>query len=171
MDTFFEQIVRVKKTGKDYGIIIGIWIAACLVSYFAMLFLARLLPLALAAIFLVFYGAFKLSKMRFIEYEYIVTNDCLDIDKIVAKSSRKRVMSIDVKNVSSIEKFSLGAKLPEGAEKTLVACDADSNEAYILTASAEGKGRSVLVFTPNDRVKEGIVKFLPKYIANSAFKQ
>lgn len=39
-----------------------------------------------------------------------------------------------------------------------------------MVSSTEGKGTSYLIFAPDERVRGAIVKFVPKFIANSAFK-
>ncbi len=171
MDTFFEQIVPIRKTAREFLILAGIWLAAGIVAFFGFIFLLRFGPIiALAAAGFIFYGAFKLSQRFFIEYEYIITNGTFDVDKIIAKSSRKRVMSFDIADISSIEKYNPAKPIPQGLERSLIACDKTDGSAYCLQASKEGKGRQFLAFSPNERIKEGIVKFLPKYMANSAFK-
>lgn len=170
MDTFFEQIVPIKKTGKDFLALAGIWLAAIVLSVVAFLFLARFFIFAATAVCLIFYGAFRLSKMLFVEYEYIVTNGTLDIDKIIAKSSRKRVMSLEISEVSAVEKYNPNKKEPVGIEKSVIACDRNDANAFCLLATKEGKGKQYLVFAPDDRIKEGIVKSLPRFLSFSAFK-
>ena len=39
MDTFFEQIIAVKKNGKALAAIIGIWLAAFLVCFVLIMFM------------------------------------------------------------------------------------------------------------------------------------
>ena len=91
MDTFFEQIIPVKKNGKAAAAIIGIWLAAFIVCFLLIMFMPFLgtfsLLLAAGALF----GAYKLCTRFNLEYEYIVTNGTMDIDKIINKSSRKRI--------------------------------------------------------------------------------
>ena len=99
MDTFFEQIIAIRKSGKEISLIILIWLAVLLLSAAAFLFLGTL---GLIIIFGIGYGAWWLSSKFNVEYEYIVTNDTLDIDKIINKSSRKRVSSI---NISKVERL------------------------------------------------------------------
>ena len=86
MDTFFEQIIAVKKNGKALAAIIGIWLAAFLVCFVLIMFMGVLgtfsLLLAAGALF----GAYKLSVRFNVEYEYIVTNGTMDIDKIINKN-------------------------------------------------------------------------------------
>ena len=169
MDTFFEQIVP-KKTGiKEKSLLVLIWILACLISFVLLVVVGRLLAFGILLAALAFYGAYRLSQRFFIEFEYIVTNNTLDIDKIIAKSSRKRICSVEIPNVTEIKK--LNGILPPltNGETRVVSCDTDNKDAYILTVSGDNK-RTTIIMAPNDRIKEGIVKSLPKYVANSAFK-
>ena len=167
MDTFFEQIVGIKRRAKHIVLMMLLWLVAALIAMVAFIFL-RAFGLIAAA--LLFYGAFKLSQKFFIEFEYIVTNGTLDIDKIIAKSSRKRMVSIDIDKVVSVEKFNAGAAIKKD-ESHLLSCNEDDKNAYKLTVSGEAGGRQVIIFAPNDKIKEAIKKSLPKYIANSAFKE
>ena len=104
MDTFFEQIIAVKKNGKAVAAIIGIWLAAFIVCFLLIMFMGFLgtfsLLLAAGALF----GAYKLCTRFNLEYEYIVTNGTMDIDKIINKSSRKRILSFELATVSKNRK-------------------------------------------------------------------
>ena len=42
MDTFFEQIIAVKKNGKAVAAIIGIWLAAFIVCFLLIMFMGCL---------------------------------------------------------------------------------------------------------------------------------
>ncbi len=169
MDTFFEQIVTVKKNGKQAAALIGIWLLALLLCVF--LFLTMILgSLSLIAIAGVIYGAFKLSGMLNIEYEYIVTNGTMDIDKIINKSSRKRLSSFELSTVSRLEKLSPGMLERVDKKSLVLACSENSENAYLMVYENEGKKAEYVVFEPNEKMKSAIVKFLPKFVANSAFK-
>ena len=56
------------------------------------------------------------------------------------------------------------------AKELFITCNADDPAAYLMVSSTEGKGTSYLVFAPDERVRSAIVKFVPKFISNSAFK-
>ncbi len=171
MDTFFEQIISIKKDGKAIAAVLGIWFLALVLAILAFMFSGYLGALAFLLIIGIFYGAFKLSTRFNIEYEYIVTNGTMDVDKIISKSSRKRMLSFELSSVSRIEKFNQNQLNGVNQKELLIACDANDSDAYLMVSSTEGKGTSYLVFAPDDRVKGAIVKFVPKYIANSAFKE
>ena len=128
------------------------------------------LPLALLVACGIIYGAFKLTTLLSIEDEYIVTNGSLDVDKIIARSSRKRELSCELSGVERVEKYNPAAHPVGNFKKTVMACDANDPNAYFLVVSEEGKGSRLLVFAPDERVRGAIVKSLPKFIANSAFK-
>lgn len=169
MDTFFEQIISIRKNGKTIAAILGIWFAAFVLCFVLFLFpvLGSLNLLLIAG---VIFGAFKLSTLLNIEYEYIITNGTMDVDKIINKSSRKRMLSFELSTVSRLEKYNPAMLNNINAKAVVIACDIDDPNAYFLVAEKEGKGASYLVFSPDERIKEAASKFIPKFIANSAFK-
>ena len=170
MDTFFEQIIAVRKNGKAVAAIVGIWLAAFLLCFLLFLFSGYLGAFSFLLIAGALYGAFKLCCLFNIEYEYIVTNGTMDIDKIINKSSRKRILSFELATVSRIEKFNPAQISSVNAKELFITCNADDPAAYLMVSSTEGKGTSYLVFAPDERVRSAIVKFVPKFISNSAFK-
>ena len=169
MDTFFEQIIAVKKTGKEIAALIGIWLAAFAVCFF-LFFTGFFGPLTILLIAGVIYGAFKLSCLLNVEYEYIVTNGTMDIDKITNKSSRKRVLSFELQTVSRIEKYKPALLNSVNTKEVFIACNTNDDNAYLMVSSIEGKGTKYLVFAPDERLRSAIVKFVPKFVSNSAFK-
>lgn len=170
MDTFFEQIVPIGIDSKSILKIIGIWVLALALSIAIFIFLVRFLGLIVFVLMAgVIFGAYKISAMLYIEYEYIVTNGTLDIDKIVAKSSRKRLASFEISQVEVVEKYNPAAQ-HTGFNQIVMACNPNDPEAYKMVVSKEGKGRTLIVFAPNKKIKGAVVKSLPRFVANSAFK-
>lgn len=163
MDVFIEQIVSIKKTAKTY------------MTYFAIVFLALIILLTtylfLTIFFipifaLVVFGAYKLCVRLNIEYEYIVTNTTMDIDKIIAKSSRKRVISFDITSIQRIEKYT--GVLPKGTEKDcFFACNKNEQGAFVVYYKGGGKQQESFVFAPNELVRESIKGILPRYIGEN----
>ena len=93
-----------------------------------------------------------------------------NIDKIIAKNSRKRLLSFELTSVVRLEKYNPMARPVGNFKKTVIACNEDDPNAYFMVTSEEGKGMMLLVFSPDERIKSAIVKFVPKHIGNSAFK-
>lgn len=163
MDTFFEQLVTIKKTGKTWATYILIALTAIIIMTAAFMFLPTI-SIVVAALTL--YGAYKLYSMLSVEYEYIITNSTMDIDKIVAKSSRKRVMSFELTAVERIEKYR--KELPEDVIKNaLFACNGNEDNAIVLIIHPEGKGKQSVVVAPDERMQEAMKKFLPKFVVDT----
>lgn len=172
MDTFFEQIISIRKTSKDFLKLIGIWVLAFVLLFLIITFLipTPFMSIAMLLCVGVLYGAYKLSTFLSVEYEYIVTNSTLDIDKIVARSSRKRELSCELDRVERLEKYNPSTHPVGNFKKTVMACDPNNPNAYFLVVNEEGKGSRLLVFAPDERLQGAIKKALPKFISNSAFK-
>ena len=99
MDIFKEYIVSKKREPIDAVISAGLVVAALVVTYILLqvmlLNMQFMAGIGLLLIVGCWYMAVKLIRNRNIEYEYILTNHELDIDKIMARSSRKRLTTID----------------------------------------------------------------------------
>lgn len=168
MDTFFEQLITIKKTPKDFALLTLIWLAVFIIVFllFTILFSSFSLLLACGII----YGGYWLSSKLNVEFEYIITNGTLDIDKIINKNSRKRILSLELSNVKRLEKASPEFIARTDAKKTVIACNINSDTAYYLSAERNGKNDANLVFAPDKRLQSAIEKFAPKYLTNNLFK-
>lgn len=163
MDTFVEQIVAIKKNAKTWLSYCAITLAALILMTASFLFL-RDIFIVLDA--LIFWGAFKLYTLLNIEYEYIITNSTMDIDKIIAKSSRKRILSFELTEVERIEKYN--GKLPADVSKNcFFACNPKDENAYIVYYKQDGKPQKTFVFAPNEKTSAAMKNFLPRFIGES----
>lgn len=166
MDTYCEQLVKVKKGAKFYLCVIGLWLAVLLIAFLSMIFLRVLSAVIIVA---AGYGAYYLMGFLSVEYEYIITNGTLDVDIIYSKRSRKRLATFELSDVESIDKYS-GERFDKNKyKKAVVACGVGDKNAYMLTFSGDS-GLSAAVIVPDERTKEEIIKFVPKFVGNSAFK-
>lgn len=94
MDLFNEYIIERKKSYKEYIKIVGM-ILGTLVLIFAAISFSRYLQsffllLVAGIIYLLYIGVTSMS----VEFEYSVTNGDVDIDKIVARRKRTRIVSV-----------------------------------------------------------------------------
>ena len=80
-------------------------------------------------------GAIWLLGSFGIEYEYIITNNEMDIDKIIGRRKRKRMITVDFKR----------------ADK----------DAYYLVVTHNDYGRVKIIFNPNERLRESIMQEIP----------
>ena len=163
MDTFVEQIVAIKKTGKTWLAYLGIAACAILLMTIVTMFFGSLFIVFDA---LILFGAYKLYLMLNVEYEYIITNSTMDIDKIIAKSSRKRIVSFDLSAVLRIEKYT-GHLSPDIEKNCFFACNQNDENSYVLIYKVEGKPQQAFVFAPDERMITGMKNFLPRHICEN----
>lgn len=112
-DIYLEYMIKKKKTGGQKAIIAAV-IAVGIVLSCAMLLAIYAVAFALAGtqygsfsfsiglvlIALLWYGAYLIISMQNVEYEYILTNSEMDMDKIMSKKGRKHLVSFDFKEIS-----------------------------------------------------------------------
>lgn len=166
MDTFNEQIIKIRKSGKTIMLQLLIWLAAVLVLTLLFMFAFKFVGTFIVLIaFLIFWGAQKLSQRFNVEYEYIFTNGDLDIDKITNRSDRNRILTIKCAEVEALGKYQQGMKLNG---KLFVCCN-ENDDSYYLIAREKDEGTVCLVFAPNEKMKKGIKPFLPRILQFGAF--
>ena len=162
MDTFFEQIIKIKLTGKVKALITAIIVfdalLVCVLLYLSLFLAPTIMLLVVAG---AIYGGYKLISLLSIEYEYIYTNGDLDVDKIVAKSNRKRMVSI---KCSEIEKYGeyKGQPAPGSVKATHIFCNPDSEGQVYLIAKDRNLGNVMIVLAPNDRIRTELEKAIPR---------
>lgn len=98
MDFFNEWIVKRKRSVLDIMTIFITLLAAVFIIYLLLAFSRYIIGLLPIAIALVIYLAYRVISNSNIEYEYIVTNGNMDVDKIIARKRRKKVLSINAKD-------------------------------------------------------------------------
>lgn len=91
---YYEQIVKQKKNGKDYGIIILTVLAGILFVAIGFFVIPVFLPLW---IFIPCWFGYFIISSRCLEYEYSITGHTIDIDRVAAKRRRRKMIVIDLK--------------------------------------------------------------------------
>jgi hypothetical protein len=170
MDVFAEYMVKRKKEAKDYAIIAAIVIAGIILTvacFFVIMFLVlskiNIAGVAFVVIAAVWYGAYLLIHMRNLEYEYILTNSDLDVDKIVARRGRRHVEDVDLKEIlicacTEDNAFAHEYKNTEGLSKIIdVTGDKANGGVYFIDYNADG-GRRRLLFQPSKKMRDGMKK-------------
>lgn len=159
MDVFLEYLVKQKKTAKTYTLITLIILAAVIITIVSMILSAStryfsfiFLLLAAGAI----YGAWYLIGTLRIEFEYIVTNGEMDVDKIMSQRKRKRLVTVRLKDCDIIAPVNGRYKHEFETKQVAATIDAsinkDQNDAYFLVVNHPKKGMIKLIFTPDKRI-------------------
>ncbi len=160
MDSFKELLVTRKPNNTVFFKRTVIFIAALLIAVVLFIILN---VMSLVLIALLFWGAYLLIKNFDVEYEYICTNGDLDIDKITAKSRRKRLISVDLKNV-----LNFGSLNDKNLNKDYSIIDATSgeseDESYFIQCKDTKYGMCNVLITPDEDMLEVIKTYLPRTI-------
>lgn len=171
MDTFFEQIVSMKITTGKRVLAILMLVCAMIISVGAVLVMSFWVDLtfpAMIAIFGVWFGSYRFVQNSKVEFEYIITNGELDVDKIVAKSRRKRLASIKCSEIERIVKYNPNEPA-DRYKKEFICCNI-GEEAYAITVRDRKEGMIRLVIAPDDRLKSAMAKYIPRILLKDAFQ-
>lgn len=162
MDTFVEQIVAKKKDGKEIAIIVGVVLAFVVVVVATFLFLGMLAPILWMA---AGYGAWWLITNQNIEFEYSVTNGDMDIDQIIARRKRKRIVSVGGQKIESAGKYVAEKWVGRHVDRFVMAAPSLKEDGlYYFTYHSKKRGQTLVVFQPDERVKEAFYKALPRLV-------
>ncbi len=161
MDLFFEQIVTLKFGAKKIVSLIALWMATLIVCLALIFVWMKILPIlgiiVLLMLFGILFGTYKLSLKLFTEYEYIVTNDEIDFDKIIARNSRKRLITVDIREIKEYGKYN--ENINKHTDKTYFCADKEGDLKYIYTHHKR-QGDVLIVFAPNEKIEGAITKYL-----------
>ena len=167
MDSFIEKIVQKKKNTKDYFISFGI-ISATTIAILMILFIltAYIQQFAFLLAFGAGYFGFRMLSFTNVEFEYLVTNGSLDIDKIMSQRKRVRIFSADCKEfeaVGRVKSKNYGPHITSGSEIIFAGTNMSSENLYFVTLSYKGK-KTVLYFEPDQRMIDSFRRFIPSKI-------
>lgn len=171
MDVYVEDLVKQKKTTKTYALITLIVLAAVILS--VVLFFCTLLLRTFAFIFLlliagVIYGAWYLIGSMRIEYEYIVTNGEMDVDKIISQRKRKRLITVKLNTFELMAPVNGKYRHEFETKQVAATIDASVNkeqaDAWFMIVNHPKKGMVKLVFTPSERIINSAKLFNPRNI-------
>lgn len=158
-DFYTEQLIKKQPNGKDTlkkAALISIAIVSVLVVFIFPLGL--LIPIVVIA--LVYYLLTRLD----VEYEYLYVNGDLDIDKIMHKSRRKRVFSVNVKEMELLAPEG-DARLNEYRNAKVIDLSSGPNTdgRYVLVSGKKGE-MTKMIFEPNETIIEGMFLMAPRKV-------
>ena len=172
MDVFVEYMVKKQNTGKDillkfvYAFLgVAIMLLALLLSPILGAFASLGFLLGCAAI----YGAYYLISSMNVEYEYIITNGEMDVDKIIARRRRKRLLTANARRFEEFGAYNHETMSSRNFANRVYACTAPADPGnYYAVFDHQTLGQTLLVFTPNDRVLESLRSFIPRQAGGKA---
>ncbi len=167
-DVFIERMIKKKFESTDMlilvGIILGIIVAVLIgfvVGFLIVPFPMLTMLVALGAGF----GGYKLMTMRLLEYEYSLTNGYVAVDKIMNRSSRKRMTAFECSTAEDIGEYPQNeARLKnQSFDARICATEySDHRDAWYMIVRSPKTGKTLVVFNPDEEMLEAIKKFIPR---------
>ena len=173
-DTFLEYIVKRKPEPKTSLLKVAIILATVVICYFGLILLTSSQALMqFGSIFLlllagIVYGAYRLFISFNYEYEYIVTNGELDVDKIIARRSRKRMCTIRPVDVEIMAPYNDEYKNQYDRGEFALTVDASSSKyaqnRWFILADTKKYGRVRLLWEPTDKMIDNMRTYMPRKV-------
>ncbi len=168
MDIFIEHILTRKKGHKEIMAIVGILVGLSVLLFFSFFFMfspigSIVFFFGAGLVYLAYYGITLLD----VEYEYTVTSGEMDVDKIIHRRKRKRVISVHARTFELVAP--VGDPLHKSQENGTftrvidVASAPNSDGAYYAIFSKDGQ-RIKMIFEPNDRMIEAFYAVAPRNV-------
>lgn len=149
MDHYNEQLVKKISDGRD--IVLRALICAAAAAVIALSVIGVMM-FGFAPIIIIGIGACYLAYLLLtgtsVEYEYIVTNNDLDIDKISGKRKRKRLITVKLNTVTEWGVYEEGKG--NGAAATVMASDGSGIGLWYIMAKHEKYGDVMVIFNPTE---------------------
>ena len=183
MDSFSEQLVVRKNNIKHVAKLIVLLLL--IFSVPAIFFLLGVFDIgtryfvivSICALFFAIYGSYYLVTGLYVEYEYAVTNSNITIDRIIAKRSRKRVISVDIKKFNTMRKLADADIEGKSFKKVFIASATENgDDVYACEMHLEKfNGDCLLLFSPDQKTLETMKPYLrtnikAEFIKNGTFK-
>jgi len=165
-DRYTEQLEKRQNTPKD-----TLKVVLELVGVFTIPFIFIILGVfvnfyfivvAVCAFFFAVYGSYYILNGLYVEYEYTVTNSNITIDKILGKSRRKMIMSVDLKKFNTLAKLKdtdIESKKYEKIFRASITPNGDDVFAAEMHLDKFG-GDCLLLFSPNEKTLESMMPYL-----------
>lgn len=168
LDTFVEQIIVRKKTKTQVAYAMLIMALTSILIVFSFLFLGAL---ALILMLPLGYGMWWLLTGMNIEYEYSITNGDIDIDRIIARRKRERVVSVSLQRVESAGQYVPEKFNGRQFDRVVMAAPSEKEEGlYYFNYRSKKRGHSLVVFQPDERIMEAFEAGLPRLVQKDLHK-
>lgn len=171
MDIFIEQLLKRRRTTADY-----VKIALCVVGMLALIyfitqwgfvpFIGMTVLIVCGLLLWLLIWAVQSTNA---EFEYTFTNGVLDVDKILNKRTRKKVLELNSREIQIMAKQSSSEYRSyerNSAVKKIFACaDAKNpNDENWFVVYIDGSQPTMLIFTPEERIVDGFHKYNPQKV-------
>ena len=164
MDIFCEFLVEKKSTRDKLirALLVIACILFCYVSFYFLFFIKIqwmwLIPILWGA---AIYGTHLARQQFSIEFEYSFTNGVLDIDKILGRSKRKKMVSIVCRNIQHMAPMHANFS----CDRKVINAIYDENLGRKYYVNFMDKGEPcTLLFQPPEKILDNMKKYNPRNI-------
>ena len=152
-DYFTEYLVKRKKNIADIAIMLLSAVAGVCITLFlffsGLLFAGIIGQVLTVGVVALWWGVYFIITSRNIEFEYIVTNGELDIDKVIGRRKRKHIITV---NSKEIEIITPASEYTGNAHAVIDASSKNSADTdYVLITLKDGK-RTKIIFNPSEKM-------------------
>lgn len=164
-DVFCEYMVRRRTTARiaaQKAVVVAVFLLLSLLGAFSLIsspslyHIAFLLPWGISLIV-----TYYLITAMNVEYEYTVTNGEMDVDMIVAKRRRSRLITFHASNVEAFGPYLYQDHSGNRYQDTVMACEHPRAESlWYCVARVPGRGSVLVVFSANQKLLDAIRPFL-----------
>lgn len=159
---FSEQLVvrelQPADVFKRVTIIVGTALLSLAMFFFGVVFASWFFILWMLGVGAIYLG-FKVYTSTYVEYEYIVTGNELDIDKIIAQRKRQRLITVKMSKFKTLVKSDEFE--PTDDDSTVVLAYGEGCEDWCAEVEHDSIGSVRLCFSPNKRTLLTLNQYLP----------
>lgn len=175
MDAFIEQVIKRKRNARSVAIIVLVISLLVLLpvicGFLAFIITPYFAYISLFVLMIGIYLAWYFITGQRVEYEYSVNVGTLDIAKVISKRKRKRITKVEIKDIELFCKVSDKRINEMVYQKHFMAAGdpSDKENTYCIVYRSEAYGRTILTFSPNEKIRQGMKPFLKKEIVLEMF--
>ena len=148
-DAYVEWLVKRKTPGYVF-LVKGLLIFLCIFAFF----LSAMIPFGFVILLLAIGAAYFIFPMLSVEYEYLVVNDQMSIDKIMGQKRRKRVWEGTIDQIEILAPVD-SYLLKDAERKDMKTLDFSSHQpgakVYGMVAQKDGVATKILL-EPNEKL-------------------
>ena len=162
-DLYSELLVKKEPTSKDavikYGMIILTAVAAAAGLLFSFVFLLAAVVLGVACYFIV--------PRTDLEYEYLFVNGEMDIDMVMAKSKRKKAITVNIKEadlVAPVDSHRLDYYNSSSKMKTLDYSSGNPDHKRFAVITRDKGENCRIIIEPDEQMQQAIKNSAPSKV-------
>lgn len=168
MEQFIEMSVARKNNTKDYLICFICCIFPILIGCYLMVLTysmknTGLLMVAVVISALLYFLSYKIFNRFNVDYEYLIVDDEIRFAKIINKSKRKELVTVNRANIKMVANINSNfdkSILSSQFDKKLYLISQTNNDYYFLTATTKEGKKVCIFFEPNEKMCENFRVFL-----------